>query len=362
MANFKKLLDDLDLRDYLDTQGITYKTSRSRKGTQLIVRDCPVCGSDSWKVYLNEQTGLGNCFAGDHPPGENFNKWSFIKAASGSATNKQTIDHIEGYMDAQGFMVERVRTETTFKALSGLPEPLIPLPAKDGGIPTYLFDRNVSAKACGYFKLHYSSEGIFRYKMDGYDRTQDFYHRVVIPVFDITGKLKTFQGRDVTGKQPDKYRFAVGMPASGAYLYNGHNALGKAHVIVGEGAFDVWSIQQFLWSQGMDDVEAIGTFGKHLSQTSDEGEDQLSAFLMLRDAGLRSVTFMWDSELAAIRDALKACDLLSQYGIACRMATLPPGIDPNDATPAELGKAIAQAQPYSKALQMKMRLKLLSPQ
>lgn len=362
MANLKKLLDDLDIRDYLDTNGIIYKTSRSRKGTQLIVRDCPVCGGDGWKVYLNEQTGLGNCFHGSHPPGENFNKWSFIKASSGATSNKHVIDHIEGYMDALGYVIERDRTETTFKALSELPSPLVTLPNSEGGIPTYLFERNVTAKTCGYFKLHYSNDGAFRYKLDGNEGTQDFYHRVIIPVFDLTGELKTFQGRDVTGTKQDKYRFAVGMPASGAYLYNGHNAFGKSHVIVGEGAFDVWSIQQFLWSQGMDDVEAVGTFGKHLSQTSDDGDDQLSAFLMLRDAGLKSVTFMWDAEPAATRDALKSCDLLSQYGIACRLASLPPGIDPNEATKSEIGKAIAQAQPYTKALQMKMRLKLLSTQ
>lgn len=362
MANLKKMLDDLDIRDYLDTQGIVYKTSRSRKGTQIILKECPVCGSDSWKVYLNEQSGLGNCFAGDHPPGENFNKWSFVKAASGAASNKSVIDHIEGYMDALGYVIERDRTETTFKAMSGLPEPIAKMPASDGGISTYLFERNISAKTCGYFKLHYSHDGVFRYELDGKDGVQDFHHRVIIPVFDITGELKTFQGRDVTGTKQDKYRFAVGMPASGAFLYNGHNAFGKSHIVVGEGAFDVWSIQQFLWSQGMDDVEAVGTFGKHLSQTSDDGDDQLSAFLMLRDAGLKSVTFMWDPELAATRDALKACDLLSQYGIACRLATLPKGIDPNEATASEIGKALAQAQPYSKALQMKMRLKMLSHQ
>lgn len=359
MANLKKMLEDLDLRDYLDTQGITYKTSRSRKGTQLILKECPVCGSESWKVYLNENTGLGNCFHGDHPPGENFNKWSFIKAHTGAANGRQVIDHLEGYLDALGYVVERERKETTFKALAGLPEPLVRLPTKEGGIPTYLWERNVSPKVCDYFKLQYSHFGEFAYELDGHRGIQDFYHRIIIPVFDITGELKTFQGRDITGTAHDKYRFAVGMPASGAYLYNGHNALGKAHVIVGEGAFDVWSIQQFLWTQGMDDVEAIGTFGKHLSQTSDDGEDQLSAFLMLRDAGLKSVTFMWDAEPAAIRDALKACDLLGQYGITCRMASLPPGLDPNDATEAEIGKAIAQAQPYSKALQMKMRLQML---
>ncbi|BBI61617.1 hypothetical protein HSBAA_29230 [Vreelandella sulfidaeris] len=281
------------------------------------------------------------------------------KATIDAPSGKQVIDHLEGYFDAMGYVVEREHRETTFKALSGLPDPIITLPAEGGSIPTYLWERGVTAKTCAKFKLHFSDTGVFRYELNGYESQQDFYQRVIIPVFDITGDLKTFQGRDITGTQEDKYRFALGMPASGAYLYNGHNALGKQHVIVGEGAFDVWSLSQYLWDQGMDDVEAVGTFGKHLSQTSDDGEDQLSAFLMLKEAGLKTVTFMWDSEPAAIRDALKACDLLTQHGFSCRMALLPTGLDPNEATPAEVGRAISQAQPYSKALQMKMRLQML---
>lgn len=359
MANLKKMLDDLDMRDYLDTQGITYKTSRSRKGTQLILKDCPVCGSESWKVYLNDETGLGNCFAGDHPPGENYNKWSFVKANIGATSGRQVIDHLEAHFEALGFVVERERRTTTFKAMSDLPAPIVRLPTDEGGIPTYLWERSVTPKTCGYFKLHYSHDGDFYYELDGERGVQDFNNRIIIPVFDITGDLKTFQGRDVSGTAHDKYRFAVGMPASGAYLYNGHHAIGKTHVIVGEGAFDVWSIQQYLWEQGMTEVEAVGTFGKHLSQTSDDGDDQLTAFLMLKEAGMQSVTFMWDSEPAAIRDALKACDLLTQHGIQCRMALLPKGLDPNDATPKEIGRAIAQAEPYSKSLHMRMRVRML---
>jgi len=359
MANLKQLLDDLDMRDYLDVQGLTYKTSRSRKGTQLIVKDCPVCGSESWKVYLNEGTGLGCCFAGDHPPGENFNKWSFIKANIGAGSGKQVVDHIEQHMDAAGFVIERERVETSYKALDSLPKPALKLPTANGEILQYLLDRGITERTCKYFHLQYSAEGSFEFMLNGDKRYQDFSGRVIIPVLDLMGSLKTFQGRDITGTAEDKYRFATGMPASGAYLYNGHNALGKQHLIVCEGAFDVWSVQQFLWERGMDDVEAVGTFGKHLSQVSDDGDDQLSAFLILKDAGLESVTFMWDSEPAAIRDALKFCDLLQQHGLSTRIAMLPEGLDPNDATPGEIGKAVASAKPFSKALKMKMRLKML---
>jgi len=359
MSDLKTMLDDLDIRDYLDTQGIEYKTSRSRKGTQLILKDCPVCGGDGWKVYLNEETGLGNCFQGDHPPGENFNKWSFIRAHLDNPAPRMVIEHIEGYLDSVGFTIERERKVATYEALSELPEDAVALPTPSGQIVSYLHDRGVTAKQCEYFRLHFCERGVFRFKTDSREHSQDFTGRVIIPVFDLAGDFKTFQGRDITGTADDKYRFATGLPAAGAFLYNGNNAVGKRHVVVGEGAFDVWAIQKTLWSRELDEIEAVGTFGKHLSHLSAGDDDQLGAFLNLKAAGLETITMLWDSETAAIRDALGACDLLQQHGFKTRLATLPPGQDPGESTEIQINQAIIKAQPYSRSLATKMRLQML---
>ena len=50
-------------------------------------------------------------------------------------------------------------------------------------------------------------------------------------------------------------------------------------------------------------MEPIGTFGMHLSGTLDgETEDQLGAFLRLKQKGLETVVMMWDSEKQAIHN------------------------------------------------------------
>jgi len=38
-------------------------------GTQVVYQNCPVCGSDKWKVYLCPVTGRWFCFAGSHSAG-----------------------------------------------------------------------------------------------------------------------------------------------------------------------------------------------------------------------------------------------------------------------------------------------------
>ena len=359
MSDLKTMLDELDIRDYLDTQGIEYKTSRSRKGTQLILKECPVCGNDGWKVYLNEESGLGNCFAGDHPPGENFNKWSFIRAHLDHPAPRMVIEHIEGYLDSIGYTIERERKPMSYEALTDLPDGAFPLPTPAGQTARYLHDRGVTARQCEYFRLHFCERGTFRFKIDSREQHQDFSARVIIPVFDLQGQFQTFQGRDVTDTADDKYRFATGLPAAGAFLYNGHNAVGKKHVVVGEGAFDVWAIQKTLWSRELDEIEAVGTFGKHLSHLSANDDDQLGAFLNLKASGLETVTMLWDAEPAAIRDALGACDLLQQHGFKTRLASLPPGQDPGESSEVEINQAIIKALPYTRSLATKLRLQML---
>ena len=183
MSDLKTMLDELDIRDYLDTQGIEYKTSRSRKGTQLILKECPVCGNDGWKVYLNEESGLGNCFAGDHPPGENFNKWSFIRAHLDHPAPRMVIEHIEGYLDSVGYTIERERKPMSYEALTDLPDGAFSLPTPSGQTVQYLHDRGVTARQCEYFRLHFCERGAFRFKIDSREQHQDFFGASNHPCF-----------------------------------------------------------------------------------------------------------------------------------------------------------------------------------
>jgi DNA primase len=98
--------------------------------------------------------------------------------------------------------------------------------------------------------------------------SKHYNRRVLIPIYDLDGKLVSFQGRDITGTAEKKYLFPPGYArATGEHLYNGHNVIGRpSDVVVGEGAFDVIAIKvAFDADPTLRDVVPVGTFGKHLS-------------------------------------------------------------------------------------------------
>ena len=124
--------------------------------------------------------------------------------------------------------------------------------------------------------------------------------RILIPVYDPDGAMKTFQGRDITGTAERRYLFHAAS-ASGKF-HNGHNAVGKQTVVVCEGRSMLWGLNELFFDEETlrDYVEPIGTFGMHLSgNTTQDAEDQLGAFLTLKARGLRNVIAMWDSEKQA---------------------------------------------------------------
>ncbi len=73
-----EILEKIDIEAYLDREGIEYRGPYGSSGLQLNLKTCPVCGGDKWKVFLNAESGLGNCFSGSCDT--KFNKWKFIRA------------------------------------------------------------------------------------------------------------------------------------------------------------------------------------------------------------------------------------------------------------------------------------------
>ena len=353
-----EMLDLIDMESYLDREGLAYKVTPGSSGVQLNIRECPVCGSSKWKVYINADSGLGNCFAGDHPPGENFSKWKFIKANLGTENNREVVDHIKVIAREMGWRARKTTSrEVKFeKPDLVLPESL-PIPI-DGKNLRYLAERNVDTKTAQYFHLRYSINGVFWYRMpDGEVRHQDYKQRIIIPVFDIEGNLVSFQGRDITGKQEPKYLFPPGFSATGKYLYNGHNAVGAKRVAVCEGAFDVMAVKIAL-DEEMDlrDVVPVGTFGKHLSDGSAECTDQLGQFLYLKERGLEEVVFMWDGEVRALSDAADAALRLASLGLSVKVAILPQDRDPNEVAPQVVRQAFWQARRATKANMIRLKM------
>lgn len=348
MDTLREILDTLNVEAYLDREAIDYRHTRGSSGAQLNLRECPECGGSDWKVYLNADSGLGNCFHGGCE--KKFNKFTFVRSHLGNPTTAKTFEHIKQVAAEQGWRAPRKHslavnlTPGTLK----LPESLaFPIRGKN---LAYLKNRGVSVNVAQYFNLRFCFTGKFWYRADGKNRFQVYDRRIIIPIFDLDGNLVSFQGRDIVGTADKKYLFPPEFASTGKYLYNGHNAVGAKRVVVGEGAFDIIAAKVALdEDMSLRDVVPVGTFGKHLSHGSPDGDDQFGAFMKLKEAGLEEVTFMWDGEARATQDAVKSALLLNAAGLRTRIALLPQGKDPNEVAPDVVRKAFWTAKSTSKA-------------
>lgn len=355
MTDIKAILDEILLEDILEREGWDYRIGHGSSGEQLQIHECPFCHGANWKVYANRDTGLGNCFHGSC--GETFNIFSFTAALTGG-TNAATYRYIEQIAREQGWRPKR-RKETEVEVEENrewrLPESY-ELPTTDGKNLRYLEKRRVDGATAAYFKLRYCPDGWYNYtKPDGSQGGMYFGERVLIPIYDIDGTMVTFQGRDLTGESDRKYLFPPGLPGTGRFLLNGHNAVGKQRVILCEGAFDVirtWvNTRDSEWS----DAGVIGSFGVHLSHGQD-GNDQKSKFLDLKKQGLREVIVFWDGEDMAFKKALGTAKRIKSMGFRVRIAR-PPGVkDPGELSVQETLAALDAAQRVDQMSLMRMRL------
>jgi DNA primase len=350
--NLDEVIATIDVESWLDREGLKYRKNRGARGLQLNVKECPCCGNSSYKVYLNADTGLGNCFHGDCEA--KFNKWSFIKAYLGG-DNRTAVEHVKAVAREQGW-----RPPSRSKAVE-IERPDLRLPTSialphNGRNLKYLDKRGITGDIANYFSLRFSHRGVFEYlDDDGRPASQDYSNRVIIPIFDLEGQLVSFQGRDITGTADKKYLFPPGYASTGSILYNGHNAVGAERIALGEGVFDVAALKIALDGEmALRDVIPVGTFGKHLSVGADDS--QMAKILYLKGQGLKQVTFIWDGEERAIQDALDAALQLHSVGLVARLAVLPPDKDPNEVVPFVVRQAFYRARVVTPSSALRLRM------
>jgi DNA primase len=337
----------IDMTAYLDEQGITYRRTHGSKGVQLNVKECPRCGNSDWKVYLNEVTGLGNCFAGDHPAPAGYNKFTFIKASLGDDIPfSALLDNMRRIAKDMGWKQRKVVAAPTAVAKESPKLPAHwPIPIQGRNL-AYLTNRGIDIEIAQYFGLSFCDEGSFAYQLDGEWRFMKFDKRVIIPIYNMEGKLVSFQGRDITGKAEKKYLFPPGHSSTGEHIYNAHNFGNATEAVIGEGVFDVIAIKLALDKEAsLRDVVALGTFGKHLSHG--HAESQLEKFRRLMIRGLKRVTIMWDGEVKATDAAIEAGNLLRGLGLEVRIAMLPADKDPNEVPYSVVQRAYFTARPLT---------------
>lgn len=348
-------LEEIDMEFFLERESVPFRVSRGVSGTQLHIQSCPSCHDNRWRTYFGLDTGKGNCFV----CGRGFKKLSFIHAQLGHDDHQwgDTFRSIEELLREQGW---RPKREAMVKVDVG--EVQLPIsdaiPNANGQNIDYLEQRGISADIAKYFELRNCTYGWWKFKDEtGETKMQNFGERIIIPVFDIDGKLKTFQGRDVTGKSERKYLFPKELPGTGRYLLNGHNCLASTRACMGEGFFDVAAIKiAFDQDVALRDVTALGSFGKHLSYGDTQGDDQLGRFFWLKQRGLKEVTIMWDGEVNALKAGLDAAKKIVSIGLAVRIALLPYEKDPNEVTADVVRAAYYGAKPYTPQLDLRWRM------
>jgi len=351
-SELDEALSTLDMEAWMDREGVRYRVTRGARGKQLNVKECPCCGNSNYKVYINADTGLGNCFHGDCET--KFNRWKFISSYL-NVSHREAIDHIKQVAREQGWRPPKKVSAAVNLNVNELKLPnSLALPINGRNLK-YLENRSITNDIAGYFNLRFCLRGTFDYRDDaGRPMRQDYSNRIIIPVFGLAGELVSFQGRDITGAADKKYLFPPGFASTGSHLYNGHNAVGAESIVIGEGAFDVMATKIALDGEmALRDVVPVGSFGKHLS-IGDDG--QLGKLMALREKGLKRVTFMWDAERQAIKDAVMAAKLLNGYGFITRIALLPKGRDPNEVAPSVVRAAYWRATVINNATAAKLLL------
>lgn len=353
--SFKELAEELDFSFFLDTEGIDYKETFGSSGDQYNIKNCPACGNNKWKVYIGVDSGLGNCFRCE----ERFNKLTFIKEYYALPDWVVVRFKCQELLRDQGWRPKRKRAKTVIETPDVVLPLSTPLPFEDGLTLQYLADRGISNELAEYFELRYSQNGLWVYRdHEGKKQIQKFFERLIIPVFDLDGTLRTFQGRDLLGVSDRKYLFPISLPGTGKFLLNAQNAIAAAHIVLAEGAFDVMAVKRaFDQDVTLSHVVPVGTFGKHLSYGSQECDDQIGRLIALRKQGLQTATIMWDGEVSALEAALKAAAIIRGIGIDTRVALLPAGKDPAEITSAEVIQAFQQAVTWSPMVDVKLKMR-----
>lgn len=347
-ASLEEILDSVDMESWMARESIDYRTSRGSRGLQINAKVCPFCGDDRWKCDMNAESGAGKCFVCE----EKFSKYKFIKATLGF-TNGETVRHLKQVAAENGWRPPRRIEIAVSQGTLKLPKS-IALP-HEGRNLKYLENRNITSDIAKYFHLRYCHEGKFWYENDGRNLSQDYSKRVIIPVYNMDGDMISFQGRDVTGTAERKYLFPPGFAATGTTLYNAHNALMAKRVVIGEGVFDAIALKiAFDEMAETRDIVPLASFGKHLSYGNEDS--QIQKLLELKKRGLEEVVFMWDSEAKAIEAAVDAALMVRSVGIRARVAILPPGLDPNEASAADVRKAFWRAKEINPITAAMMKL------
>jgi len=139
----------------------------------------------------------------------------------------------------------------------------------------------------------------------------DFRYRIIIPVYDVSGKLCTFQGRDYTGQQELRYKCCpvdMAVTHHKHLLYGAELSRNRDRIVVVEGVFDQWRMGP----------GSVATFGTSLTR---EQLNMLSRW--------PEVVFLFDPEPEAQQRARNYAVDLAACGCRVEVCSAELGYDKN---------------------------------
>lgn len=334
-----EILADLDVESWLDDNSIDYK--RGSNADNLNLKACPFCGDERWRVYMSRSKKRGLCFHADCSA--KFNLFGFAKQFL-EADNKGTIRHFEAYaVNPSPKPHQRVAVATGGDGWE-MPKN-VSLPTPEGDTHPYLIQRQILLSTQKAFDMRWCESGWYRWP-DPADPTRmkgmNFAGRILLPITDVDGVIKTFVGRDVTGTSDRRYLFPSSLPGTGRFLYGANLCIGAAEVVMVEGPFDVHSTYQALSAHPkFRSYGVVGSFGISVGASDEKNDDQINRLIYLKRHGLKHLTIMWDGEYNAYLKALDAgMTIIKKVGLAVSLALLPQDADPGDSDARTIYEAV----------------------
>jgi len=227
--------------------------------------ECPYCNKKG-KLYVKPSKHWIYCFHCS----KNYNLIEFVSDFEGISkaearkllTENKAPDH--KYTPTKPKAEIKTDPKQYFPSLTELPQRAI----------DYFAHRNIPTSALRHFRVLYSpSNDIFNDKLI---YTSD---RVIFPIFDINGKLHSWQGRDISGKSSVKYLMSPDCKPS-QHLFNADRVpKNPDYLIVTEGVMDTigWFKNGF--------KNAVATFGKKISK------EQIK---LIRQINPKALFIAWD--------------------------------------------------------------------
>lgn len=325
-----------------------------KSGGHEYTATCPSCGIAPGRFYVNSETGAFICFKEDDFRGKRI--WALIAHVEGITVAQARAEALRDNVrftrrrklglaslaDQVAALRGRETSEPEGDAVAAeLPRGFTPVfkekRRRQWMRPSYLKHRGVRKATCRTFGLGWVGPGEW-YPDEDHPQRQYIGERIIIPIVSPTGY--SWSARDITGEHEPKYMNPRG--ADHRKLLHGWDHVDlSSDVLLVEGPMDVIALHQH-------GIPALALLGKELNK------EQLG--LLCQKPANASVTILLDPEEAEA-PAKVAQELTARF-TDIFIAQLPDGVDPGDATRADVWAAWDDAERYTGMRTVGLKAKL----